>query len=73
VEPDNDAKVVINERTGTVVMGEQVRISTIAIAHGNLSIVVRENVNVSQPLPFPMGRPWRRRAPRSMFRKMPIN
>lgn len=56
VEPDNDAKVVINERTGTVVMGDQVRISTIAIAHGNLSIVVRENVNVSQPMPFSDGR-----------------
>ncbi|HSO21159.1 MAG TPA: flagellar basal body P-ring protein FlgI [Desulfosarcina sp.] len=56
VEPDNDAKVVINERTGTVVMGDQVRISTIAIAHGNLSIVVKENVDVSQPLPFSDGR-----------------
>lgn len=56
VQPDNDAKVVINERTGTVVMGEQVRISTIAIAHGNLSIVVKENLNVSQPLPFSEGR-----------------
>ncbi|MBC2711729.1 MAG: flagellar basal body P-ring protein FlgI [Desulfosarcina sp.] len=56
VEPDNDARVVINERTGTVVMGEQVRISTIAIAHGNLSIIIRENVNVSQPLPFSDGR-----------------
>ena len=55
VAPDNDAKVVINERTGTVVMGEQVRISTIAIAHGNLSILVKENVNVSQPLPFSEG------------------
>ncbi|WP_155315116.1 flagellar basal body P-ring protein FlgI [Desulfosarcina alkanivorans] len=55
VETDNDAKVVINERTGTVVMGDQVRISTIAIAHGNLSIVVQENVNVSQPLPFSEG------------------
>jgi len=56
VDPDNEAKVVINERTGTVVMGEQVRISTIAIAHGNLSIIVKENVNVSQPLPFSDGR-----------------
>ena len=56
VQPDNDAKVVINERTGTVVMGEQVRISTIAIAHGNLSIVVKENADVSQPLPFSEGR-----------------
>lgn len=56
VEPDNDATVIINERTGTVVMGEQVRISTIAIAHGNLSIIVKENINVSQPLPFSDGR-----------------
>ncbi len=55
VEPDNDAKVVINERTGTVVMGEQVRISTIAIAHGNLSIVVKEEADVSQPLPLSRG------------------
>lgn len=55
VNPDAKARVVINERTGTVVMGEQVRISTIAIAHGNLSIVVRENVNVSQPMPFSEG------------------
>jgi flagellar P-ring protein precursor FlgI len=56
VSTDTKAKVVINERTGTVVMGEQVRISTIAIAHGNLSIVVRENFNASQPLPFSDGR-----------------
>ena len=55
VEPDNDAKVVINERTGTVVMGDQVRIATIAIAHGNLSIIVKESANVSQPLPFSDG------------------
>ena len=52
VTPDIVSKVVINERTGTVVMGENVRISTIAIAHGNLSIEVKENQNVSQPLPF---------------------
>jgi len=52
VTPDNAAKVVINERTGTVVMGENVRISTIAIAHGNLSIQIKESADVSQPLPF---------------------
>jgi flagellar P-ring protein FlgI len=52
VKPDITAKVVINERTGTVVMGESVRISTIAIAHGNLSIVIKESPQVSQPLPF---------------------
>ncbi len=56
VETDSRAKVVINERTGTVVMGENVRISTIAIAHGNLSIVIKENPDVSQPLPFSKGK-----------------
>jgi len=51
------AVVVLNEKTGTVVMGEYVRISTVAIAHGNLSITIKETVNVSQPLPFsPAGR-----------------
>lgn len=55
VTPDTMAKVVINERTGTVVMGENVKISTLAIAHGNLSIVIRESLNVSQPLPFSEG------------------
>jgi len=55
VTPDVISKVVINERTGTVVMGENVRISTIAIAHGNISIQVKENPRVSQPLPFSRG------------------
>ena len=52
VTPDTVSKVVINERTGTVIMGENVRISTIAIAHGNLSIEIKETQQVSQPLPF---------------------
>ena len=52
VIPDAIAKVILNERTGTVVMGENVRISTVAIAHGNLSIQIKEKLNVSQPLPF---------------------
>jgi flagellar P-ring protein precursor FlgI len=52
VTPDTVSKVIINERTGTVIMGENVRISTVAIAHGNLSIQVKETENVSQPLPF---------------------
>jgi flagellar P-ring protein precursor FlgI len=52
VVPDMVAKVILNERTGTVVMGENVRISTVAIAHGNLSIQIKENLGVSQPLPF---------------------
>jgi flagellar P-ring protein FlgI len=55
VTPDSVSKVIINERTGTVIMGEGVRISTIAIAHGNLSIQVRETPQVSQPLPFSRG------------------
>ncbi len=56
VVPDTVSKVVINERTGTVIMGENVRISTIAIAHGNLSIQVSETASVSQPLPFSEGK-----------------
>jgi flagellar P-ring protein precursor FlgI len=55
VTPDAISKVVINERTGTVIMGENVRISTVAIAHGNLSIQIKETANVSQPLPFSRG------------------
>jgi flagellar P-ring protein precursor FlgI len=55
VTPDSVSRVVINERTGTVIMGENVRISTVAIAHGNLSIQVQESKNVSQPLPFAPG------------------
>ncbi|MCP4217898.1 MAG: flagellar basal body P-ring protein FlgI, partial [bacterium] len=55
VIPDTVAKVVINERTGTVVMGEKVRISTVAVAHGNLSIEIKEYVDVSQPKPFSRG------------------
>jgi len=52
VVPDTVAKVIINERTGTIVMGENVRISTIAVAHGNLNIEIKESSKVSQPLPF---------------------
>ena len=55
VTPDSISKIVINERTGTIVMGENVRISTVAIAHGNLSIQIKERKNVSQPLPFSRG------------------
>jgi len=55
VTPDIVAKVVLNERTGTVVMGENVRISTIAVSHGNLSIIIKEQQSVSQPLPFSGG------------------
>ena len=49
VTVDAVAKVVVNERTGTVVLGEHVRISTCAISHGNLTISVKNTLNVSQP------------------------
>jgi flagellar P-ring protein precursor FlgI len=52
VEPDQVAKVVIDERSGTIVMGENVRISTVAIAQGNLTIRITETPQVSQPNPF---------------------
>lgn len=52
VEPDSIAKVIVNEKTGTVVVGENVRIQKVAVAHGNLSIQIKEQKNVSQPLAF---------------------
>jgi len=52
VQPDQLARVVIDERTGTIVMGENVRISTVAIAQGNLTIRITETPQVSQPSPF---------------------
>ena len=52
VVPDISAKVVIDEQTGIIVMGENVRISTVAIAQGNLTIRITETPQVSQPLPF---------------------
>jgi flagellar P-ring protein precursor FlgI len=52
VTPDTVAKVVLNEKTGTVVIGENVRISTVAVAHGSLSIQIKERTLVSQPQPF---------------------
>ena len=55
IVPDILAKVVVDERTGTVVMGENVRISSIAVSHGNLSIEIKESQHVSQPLPFSGG------------------
>ena len=52
VIPDSLAKVIVNERTGTIVIGENVRVLTVAVAHGNLSIQIKETKQVSQPLPF---------------------
>jgi flagellar P-ring protein precursor FlgI len=55
VAPDVTARVIINERTGTVVSGENVTISTAAVAHGNLFIIAAETPQVSQPAPFSGG------------------
>lgn len=55
VEPDVPARVVIDERTGTVVIGENVRVSRVAVAHGNLSVEIRETPQVVQPQPFARG------------------
>ncbi|MCF6292668.1 MAG: flagellar basal body P-ring protein FlgI [Robiginitomaculum sp.] len=55
VEPDLPAKVVIDEVTGIIVMGENVRVSTVAIAQGNLTITVEETPQVSQPNAFSQG------------------
>ena len=55
VQPDNSAKVVIDEVAGVIVMGENVRVSTVAIAQGNLTITVTESPAVSQPAPFSQG------------------
>lgn len=55
IDPDQKARIVIDERTGTIVMGSTVHISKVAIAHGNLSIRINENPNVSQPNPLAGG------------------
>jgi flagellar P-ring protein precursor FlgI len=52
VDPDQPAKVIIDENSGVIVMGADVRISTVAIAQGNLTIKVTETPQVSQPTPF---------------------
>ena len=56
VEPDNAAVVVIDEASGTIVMGANVRVSTVAIAQGNLTIRVTEAPEVSQPGPLSNGK-----------------
>jgi len=55
VDVDAKAKVVVNERTGTVIIGSDVTISPVSIAHGNLSISIETQFNVSQPQPFAPG------------------
>ncbi|MGE4291853.1 MAG: flagellar basal body P-ring protein FlgI [Desulfovibrio sp.] len=52
VSPDSKARVVVDEKTGTIVLGNDVRLSRVAVAHGNLQIVIAESQQVSQPGPF---------------------
>jgi len=52
VEPDQIARVVIDEQSGVIVMGQNVGISTVAVAQGNLTVRITETAQVSQPTPF---------------------
>jgi flagellar P-ring protein precursor FlgI len=56
IEPDLPAKIVIDERSGIIVMGRDVRVSTVAVAQGNLTVSISETPQVSQPAPFSQGR-----------------
>ena len=56
VEPDEAAKIVIDERSGVIVIGRDVRVSTVAVAQGNLTVTISESPQVSQPAPFSRGR-----------------
>ena len=55
VDADRPAKIVINERTGTIVMGKDVKITPVAIMHGALSVEIRTKIEVSQPGPLSGG------------------
>ena len=56
IEPDRRQRIIINERTGTIVMGKDVRISPVAIMQGSLSVEVRTTLDVSQPAPLSQGK-----------------
>jgi flagellar P-ring protein precursor FlgI len=55
VDADGPARVVVNERTGTIVLGKDVRIEPVAILHGNLSVEIETTYSVSQPAPLAQG------------------
>ncbi len=55
VDADHVARVVVNERTGTIVMGKDVRLKTVAVSHGNLNLVVKDTQNIVQPNPLSLG------------------
>ena len=56
IEPDLAAKIIIDERSGIIVMGRDVRVSTVAVAQGNLTVTISEAPQVSQPAPLSRGR-----------------
>jgi len=56
VEPDLGAKIIIDERSGIIVMGRDVRVATVAVAQGNLTVTISESPQVSQPAPLSRGR-----------------
>ena len=56
IEPDLPAKIVIDERSGIIVLGRDVRVSMVAVAPGNLTVTISESPQVSQPQPFSRGR-----------------
>jgi flagellar P-ring protein precursor FlgI len=56
IEPDLPAKIVIDERSGIIVMGRDVRVATVAVAQGNLTVTITETPQVSQPAPLSRGR-----------------
>jgi flagellar P-ring protein precursor FlgI len=55
VTSDTPARIVVNERTGTVVIGENVRIAAVAVAHAGLHVTIKTDLNVSQPAPLSNG------------------
>jgi flagellar P-ring protein precursor FlgI len=55
VEPDSIAKVVIDARSGTIVIGANVRIDKVAVSQGGLTVMIREYIEVSQPEPISIG------------------
>ncbi len=55
VEPERRARVVVDQRSGTIVMGEDVRISRVAVSQGNLTLRIQEEPLVAQPNPFAEG------------------
>ncbi|WP_319775677.1 flagellar basal body P-ring protein FlgI [Breoghania sp.] len=55
IEPDLPAKIIIDEKSGIIVMGQNVKVSTVAVAQGNLTVTIAESPVVSQPQPFANG------------------